>query len=83
MTTIPFLLVSEAPRFRAGHLGEAKRNFAEANPAIRPPRLGLLPGTLQSRVAIPSRASARGILAKASKESKCKFFKAKAGISHA
>jgi len=58
---------SEAPRASArGICGEAKRNSAEANPAFRPPQLGLLRGTLRSRVAIPPRASARGILAKAS-----------------
>jgi len=49
---------SEAPRASArGICGEAKRNSAEANPAFRPPQLGLLLGTLRSRVAIPPRAS--------------------------
>jgi hypothetical protein len=64
---------SEAPRASArGTCGEAKRNSAEANPAFHPPQLGLLQrmgalrGTPRSPVAIRSRASARGILAKAS-----------------
>jgi len=62
---------SEAPSALArGICGKAKRNCAEANPAshcVLPPFLQLRRDkTPQSPVAIPPRAAARSILAKAS-----------------